>query len=81
MQRVKTSGYIIGRNGIYDLSGVTFFSYKSGNGKNSVVKIDGISLKGKEIINGGLEIEAEAMTKLALGWLKEQGFKVTLTVK
>jgi len=64
--KVKTEGWIMGRNGLANLT-VVEVSAPYDSGGREVIKIDGVGKRG--VINGGLEIEAKVMTELAVEWL------------
>ena len=69
--RVETKGFIMGRNGLFDITAIELTS----TCKGERVIIQGIGKKG-DIINGGLEIEEQAMTLLATKWLAKRGGQV-----
>ena len=67
--RVKTGGWIVGRNGAFDITAVELEM----SGDENVV-IEGIG-KHDVAINGGLRVSAEAMDELAERWLAERKAK------
>ena len=62
------AGRIVGRNGVFGISAVHVQEIGS-----DYCSFNGVSVKRKELIRGGLDFPAEVMDRVAKGWLQMRG--------
>ena len=77
--KIKTKGFVIGRNGLFDIQGIEVWKGSEVNVFNGVpittpiCYIDFVSSKTGKVLNAGGGFTFEAMDELATNWLRSRG--------